>query len=126
MGTNPNALDYVSAELQADEVAAIRAICLEKLGKAKDAYLWLKDDAPVAARSDRAIILAAVARNGSVLRLASAELRADQEIVLAAIATTARAFAYPLAELQADEVVLAAIRWQGQHARSEGRRQHGA
>merc|ERR1712194_590129 len=62
--------------------------------------------APTAAWSDREIVLAAVARDGAALALASTKLRSDRDIVLEAVASNWQALRHVPEEHR--EIVLAA------------------
>ena len=65
-------------------------------------------------RTDREVVLEAVARNGSALGHASVELRADRELVMVAISNDGWALQFASPELQKDrEIVLEAIRQDG-------------
>jgi hypothetical protein len=64
--------------------------------------------------SNKEVVLAAVAKNGLDLRLASEELQANKEVVLAAVRQDSYALQYASEKLKANkEVVLAAVRQDG-------------
>lgn len=95
---------------------------LQEVATSRSVSFWLQH-APQAAREDREVVLAAVARDGRSLRFASRELQADREVVLAAIAQSSDSFAFASSALRADRrVVLTAIAKCGmalQHAAAE-------
>ncbi|CAK0793834.1 unnamed protein product [Prorocentrum cordatum] len=72
------------------------------------------DEAGAAARGDRELVLAAVARCGSALERATEALRADAEVVRAAVRCDPGALRFAASELQDDRgVVLEAVRRSG-------------
>lgn len=66
-------------------------------------------------KADRDVVLAAVRKDGSAIRLASPELKADKDVVLAALDSDGMALQYVSSELKGDkQVVMAAVRDNGQ------------
>jgi len=63
-------------------------------------------NAPEAARADREVVLAAAAKDGLVLGVASEELQGDREVVLRAVAQNGMALESASAELRADDEVV--------------------
>jgi hypothetical protein len=111
---NGAALDYASANLQANRKVVMAAV--EKSGCALE-Y------AAEELRADRQVVLAAVSQNGGALEHAAEELRADREVVLVAVNESGCALEHAAEELRADqEVVLAAVNESGcalEHAAEE-------
>eukprot|EP01051_Picozoa_sp_SAG22_P001323 SAG22_NODE_51_length_24458_cov_19.853161_3_plen_410_part_00 len=115
------ALLWASDELQDDpefvaavdraHAAACAALAGEKLSSGINNAGHLHEHGLLAAAADcadRASVLAAVARCGSDLQYASAELRADKEVVLAAAAQDGTALLWASEELQDDPDVVEA------------------
>ena len=59
--------------------------------------------APAELKSDREIVLAAMAQDGWALEFAAAELKGDREFVLAAVAQSGEALAYVAADRCIDD-----------------------
>ena len=75
---------------------------------------WALGFASAELKSDKEVVLAAVAQNGDALVHASVDLKSDKEVVLAAVAQYGYALGYASAELNNDkEVVLAAVAQNG-------------
>ena len=68
---------------------------------------WL-ERAPYNIKDDKSVILAAVKKNGMMLRFASDRLRDDREVVKAAAKRDERALQYASYELQNDNAILIA------------------
>ena len=88
---NAYALQYASAELQADREFVLAAVQWNG---------YALQDASAELQADREVVLAAVRQDGLALQHAFAKLRADREIVLAAVEQNGRAFMYASVELQ--------------------------
>jgi hypothetical protein len=93
------ALEYASAELQADRKVVLAAV-------QQEGYALVHASAEL--KADREVVLAAVQQYGGALGDASAELRADREVVLAAVRQNGDALVYASAELQRDDAVFKA------------------
>ena len=101
MQQNGDALEYASAELQADREVVLAAV--QQDGRALE-------HASAELRADREVVLAAVHSYGRALKHAPAELKADREVMLYAM----QQYGYPLqfasTELRADREVLLACK----------------
>jgi len=83
------------------------------LTKVKDSWTSLIE-APKEVRADREVVLAALQRNGHVLRYASEELRRDREVVAEAIKQDGCSLQWALKELRADrDLALEAVKHNG-------------
>jgi len=95
-------------ELASDALRSDREIVLAAV--ATDGWTSALQYASDAVRADRDIVLAALATHGDALQYASDALRADRDIVLAAVAKDGDALQYASDALRADrEIVLAVV-----------------
>jgi len=91
---------------QIDKLVEIEAILIKEIG--------IEDGTPILASSDKAIVLAAVKKNGFALQFASEDLKNDREIVLAAVQQNGLALAYASPDIQAESaIVLKAFKQNG-------------
>ncbi|GBR75752.1 hypothetical protein NO2_0395 [Candidatus Termititenax persephonae] len=108
---NGSALKYASETLRGDKELALLAIekAIGSVG-----YLDLVSSLSPELLDDKEVVLAAVNRNGIVLRYASETLRGDREVVLAAVNKNGYALEYASETLRGDrEIVLAAVNRNG-------------
>ena len=117
------ALQYASAELQADRELVLAAVRNGRALKYASAELQADREvllllgfqalfyAPAELRAEREFVLTVVQKYGSALDCASAELRDDREVVLAAVQSYSGALRYASAAQQADyDILLTAAR----------------
>jgi hypothetical protein len=91
---------------QIDKLVEIEAILIKEIG--------IEDGTPILASSDKAIVLAAVKKNGFALQYASPKLKDDTEIVAAAVKQNGLALMYAPKELKGNtDFMIAAVQQNG-------------